>query len=74
MFLSYWCLIVCVIKMTTIVAKNNSKQRVMSLLPVKTVIQIDKTRGYYSRSQFVQMAVDKFLENITEGEEGEKDG
>ena len=46
----------------------------MSLLPVKTVIQIDMIRGYYSRSQFVQMAVDKFLENITEGEKGKKDG
>ena len=60
--------------MTTIVAKENNKQRVMSLLPVKTVTQIDKIRGYYSRSQFVQMAVDKFLENITEGEEKGKHG
>lgn len=60
--------------MTTIVAKDNNKQRVMSLLPVTTVMQMDKIRGYYSRSQFVQMAVDKFLENIMEGEEKGKMG
>ena len=60
--------------MTTSVAKDNSKKRVMSLLPDKTVTQIDKRRGYYSRSQFMQMAVDKFLEDITEGEEKGKHG
>ena len=60
--------------MTTIVAKDNTKKRVMSLMPVKTVMQIDRIRGYYSRSQFMQMAVDKFLENIPEGEEKGKHG
>ncbi len=60
-------------QMTTIVEKDNTKKRrVMSLMPVKTVTQIDKVRGYYSRSQFMQMAVDKFLENLTERGEEEK--
>ncbi len=51
-----------------------TKKRVMSLLPDKTVMQIDRLRGYYSRSQFVQMAVDKILKDITKGEEKGKDG
>ena len=61
-------------QMKPIVAEDNSKKRVMSLLPVKTIAQMDEIRGYYSRSQFMQMAVDKFLENITEGEEKGKHG
>ena len=46
----------------------------MSLLPVKTVTQIDKARGYYSRSKLMQIAIEKFLKNLTEGEEQGKDG
>jgi hypothetical protein len=47
---------------------NGSKRRVMSWLPGETVIQMDKMRSYYSRSQFMQVAVDKLLENITKQE------
>ena len=39
-------------------------QRVMTWLPHKTVRMIDAKRGYYSKSQLIEIAIDRFLEEM----------
>jgi hypothetical protein len=39
-------------------------QRLTAWLPQSTIRWIDKTRGYYSKSQFVEIAIDRLREEM----------